>query len=163
VSHTDPELVEAVRRGRAEEFGLDPGNAVDPQAETTFLSAKLDWDARGLEPNAALLRWYRSLLQLRSERPALAHLDPTRCTTEVFEDARALLVRRDVPGDAVALVLAFDDEPHEIELMLTGGPWSVLLDSHADERAPLAGLGGDHATVAKLPARSALVLGNASA
>jgi maltooligosyltrehalose trehalohydrolase len=162
VSHTDPELVEAVRRGRAEEFGLDPAHALDPQSEATFLSAKLDWSARGREPNAALLRWYRSLLQLRSERPALAELDPSRCTTEVFEEARALVVRRDAPRDSVVMVLGFDDEPHAIEIALPGGPWAVLLDSHADERAPAA-FGADRPAVAKLPARSALVLGTAEA
>jgi maltooligosyltrehalose trehalohydrolase len=159
VSHGDPELVDAVRRGRAEEFGLDPDHAVDPQAEATFLSAKLDWDARGREPNAALLRWYRALLRLRSERPALANLDPTRCTTETFEAARALIVRRDAADDVVVMVLALHDEPHEVEITLTGGPWTVLLDTHADERAPLTGLEGDGRVVAKLPARSALVLG----
>ena len=72
----------------AEEFGLDPEHALDPQAEATFLSAKLDWAKRGREPNAALLRWYRSLLELRSERPALAQLDPSLVATDVFEEQR---------------------------------------------------------------------------
>ena len=70
--------------------------------------ADIDWDARGREPNAALLRWYRSLLQLRAQRPALALLDPTGCATEVFEDARALIVRRD-DDDALLDIVAVDE------------------------------------------------------
>ena len=38
------------------------------------------------------------------------------------------------PDESVALVLAFGDEPCEIELVLPGGPWSVLLDTHPDTR-----------------------------
>jgi maltooligosyltrehalose trehalohydrolase len=163
VSHGDPELVEAVRRGRAEEFGLDAEHALDPQAEATFLSAKLDWDAREREPHSALVHWYRSLLRVRSERTAFAALDPSRCTTDVFEDARALIVRRDAADDAALVLLAFDDEPHEIEIDLSGGPWEVLLDTHADEREPLTGLVSADPIVAKLPARSVLVLGRTQA
>ncbi|MFC1970861.1 malto-oligosyltrehalose trehalohydrolase, partial [Chloroflexota bacterium] len=43
VSHNDPELIEAVRKGRREEFlAFDwQGEIPDPQDESTFLSAKL--------------------------------------------------------------------------------------------------------------------------
>ncbi len=160
VSHGDPELVEAVRRGRAEEFGaLATGAVPDPQSDATFVSAKLDWDRRDKEPHAALLRWYRSLLALRAERASLTTLDPSSAHTEVFEDQRALVVRRDSPAESVALVLAFAEEPREIELVLPGGPWSVLLDTHADTRFPIAMLGVGYPALVSLPGRSALVLG----
>jgi maltooligosyltrehalose trehalohydrolase len=160
VSHGDPDLVEAVRRGRAEEFGaLVSGEVPDPQAESTFTSARLDWRRRDKEPHAALLQWYRELLALRSERASLSTLDPAGLRTDVFEDQRALVVRRDGPDESVALVLAFGDTPCEIELILPGGPWSVLLDSHADTRFPIAMLGAGYPALVTLPARSALVLG----
>jgi maltooligosyltrehalose trehalohydrolase len=160
VSHGDEALVEAVRRGRAEEFGsLLSGEVPDPQAEATFVSAKLDWAERDREPHAALLRWYRALLELRSERAALSLLDPAAVHTNEFEDARALVVRREAPDDSVAFVLAFDDEPREIELTLPGGPWSVLLDTHAEARAPITMIGANYPIVVEAPARSVLVLG----
>ncbi len=160
VSHGDPELVEAVRRGRTEEFGaLVAGEVPDPQAESTLASARLEWGAREREPHAALLQWYRALLALRSERAALALLDPAATYTDVFEDERALLVRRDAPGESVAFLLALGDERCEIELTLPGGPWSLLLDSHAGERKPIAPLGADHPVVVDAPSRSVLVVG----
>ena len=44
VSHSDQSLVEAVRKGRREEFKAFewPGEPPDPQAESTFMSAKVD-------------------------------------------------------------------------------------------------------------------------
>jgi maltooligosyltrehalose trehalohydrolase len=160
VSHGDPDLVEAVRRGRAEEFGaLVSGTVPDPQSEATFESARLDWSRRDKEPHAALLQWYRDLLALRAERASLSTLDPTSLHTDVFEDQRALVVRRDGPDESVALVLALGAEPCEIELVLPGGPWSVLLDTHGDTRFPIAMLGAAYPALVTLPARSVLVLG----
>jgi malto-oligosyltrehalose trehalohydrolase len=67
------ELAEAVREGRRREFARfpafrDPASRAripDPTAESTFLSAKLDWEARGASPHAEWLDWYRRLLDLR--------------------------------------------------------------------------------------------------
>jgi maltooligosyltrehalose trehalohydrolase len=160
VSHGDPKLVEAVRRGRAQEFGLRPEEALDPQAEATFESAKLDWSKREHDPHAALLSWYRTLLRLRAERPALSHLDPKRLHTDVFEEQRALVVLRAADDDAVAVVLAFDGDTREIELTLPGGPWNVLLDSHADERHAITAIGNNDPVAVRLPACSVLMLGS---
>jgi maltooligosyltrehalose trehalohydrolase len=161
VSHGDPDLVAAVRRGRAEEFGPElAGVAPDPQSEETFASAKLDWAKRACSPHAELLDWYGALLRLRSQRPALTRLDPGAVSTEVFEEQAALVVRRDAPGDSVAVVLAFGDEPREIETTLLAGCPRVLLDSRGEARRVPSGLGADGSILLALPARSALVLGS---
>ena len=70
-----PDLAEAVRKGRREEFARFPEFAdpatreriPDPQAEATFLSAKLQWDDIAREPHAACLARYRRLLDARRE------------------------------------------------------------------------------------------------
>lgn len=69
------ELADAVRKGRREEFKRFPEfqdesmreRIPDPQAEETFRSAKLDWDARGKQPHSGWLEHYASLLKLRRE------------------------------------------------------------------------------------------------
>jgi len=68
-SHGDPQLVEAVRRGRAREFeGFHEGGTVpDPQDEATFERSKLDWSTRESARGAARLAYYRELLRLRRE------------------------------------------------------------------------------------------------
>jgi malto-oligosyltrehalose trehalohydrolase len=79
------DLAEAVRRGRREEFAKFPAfkdellraRIPDPQAASTFASAKLDW-AEAKEPDhAAWLSFYRGLLRLRRERiwPILPRLE----------------------------------------------------------------------------------------
>jgi malto-oligosyltrehalose trehalohydrolase len=69
-------LAEAVTEGRRREFArferfADPAARVaipDPCAESTFMSAKLDWSELGLAEHYACLRHYRQLLRLRQER-----------------------------------------------------------------------------------------------
>lgn len=78
-------LAEAVRRGRAKQLEetshLDAETlrrAPDPQAEATFLAAKLPWQELGEPLHAARLDWYRSVLAVRRERiqPLLDRLEP---------------------------------------------------------------------------------------
>ena len=69
------ELAEAVRKGRREEFARFPqfqdpearARIPDPQAEATFLSAKLDWDEPAHEPHAGWLDWHRRVLAVRRQ------------------------------------------------------------------------------------------------
>src|SRR5690606_42079941 len=72
-SHDDPRVVEAVRRRRRHEFSAFrwQGEVPDPQAEATFLSAKLDLDQSRRMPHAGVLALYRELVALRAGRPAL--------------------------------------------------------------------------------------------
>ena len=68
-----PELADAVRKGRREEFARfpefqDPAvreRIPDPMAEETFASAKLGWDDITWAPHAGWLQWYRRVLATR--------------------------------------------------------------------------------------------------
>ncbi|MCL5257567.1 MAG: malto-oligosyltrehalose trehalohydrolase, partial [Chloroflexi bacterium] len=59
ISHLDPQLVEAVRRGRRAEFAAFQwtGESPDPQAEETFQRAKLDYGLRGAGQHRILLNF----------------------------------------------------------------------------------------------------------
>jgi len=73
-SFGDPQLVEAVRRGRREEFAALEfrwGTEIpDPQSPETFLAAKLQWDWSSPEPSARR-RLHADLLAARRCWPAL--------------------------------------------------------------------------------------------
>jgi maltooligosyltrehalose trehalohydrolase len=74
IEHGDPELVEAVRKGRRREFealGLAAAAQLDPQSEETFARVKLDWERREAADGALLLALYTDLLSLRREEPTL--------------------------------------------------------------------------------------------
>jgi maltooligosyltrehalose trehalohydrolase len=73
-SFGDPELIEAVRQGRKEEFAElvgQGGSIPDPQAEETFASARLSWSWTEGTPQAGLRRLYQDLLTARRQWPAL--------------------------------------------------------------------------------------------
>jgi malto-oligosyltrehalose trehalohydrolase len=70
-----PDLAEAVRNGRREEFKRfpefqDPAareRIPDPGAEQTFRAAKLDWNDPAHEPHGAALDWHRRILEVRRQ------------------------------------------------------------------------------------------------
>lgn len=130
VSHSDGDLVEAVRRGRQQEFAACgfQENAPDPQAEKTFMRCKLNHALRSQGRHAMLLEFYRELLRLRREVRALATL--SRHDMEVTTDEEnVLLVRRWFEGDETILVLSFSDRAATVRLPEPAGSWKKLLDS----------------------------------
>jgi maltooligosyltrehalose trehalohydrolase len=130
VSHTDPDLVEAVRSGRRREFAYfaDQGEAPDPQAPETFERSKLDWSSRETGDHAATLALYRTLLRLRRDLPAIAgqHAGEAEVTVHGPD---TLSWTREVPGrpdTAVLVVLHTADEPSHVGVL---GGWDLVLDT----------------------------------
>jgi maltooligosyltrehalose trehalohydrolase len=131
VSHSDRDLVEAVRKGRKDEFrAFDwTGEFPDPQAPGTFLRSKIDWQKRSTGGHAVLLRFYRQLIQLRRRSPALSHLDNK--SMEVYDTGadNCLFMRRWNNEDQVFVVFHFGEKDTAIEIPSGGGTWRKVLDS----------------------------------
>ncbi len=128
-SHLDAGLVEAVRRGRRDEFkafgweGLVP----DPQDEATFRRSQLQHSVKVQEPHATLLRFYKELIRIRKEQ-SLGMPDEWR----VREAGNSsLLVFRDDPKGRLAMIFNFNSA-HSIvnaELPELQGLWRMKLSS----------------------------------
>ena len=81
--HSEPELVETIRVGRAVEFAAHGWTEVyhrdvvapDPQDPDTAAASRLDWEEPGLRPHARLIEWHRRLIVLRRAEPALSDGD----------------------------------------------------------------------------------------
>ncbi|MFO8149222.1 MAG: malto-oligosyltrehalose trehalohydrolase [Trueperaceae bacterium] len=104
--HAEPELAEAVRRGRTEEFaafGWSPDDLSDPQAASTFERSRLDWDEVRRPPHADLLAWHRALIELRRRLPDLSDDRLERVTVRFDEAARWLVMTRGAVGVACNL------------------------------------------------------------
>jgi maltooligosyltrehalose trehalohydrolase len=120
-SHDDAHLIEAVRKGRLEEFDDFEwtGEPPDPHDEQTFLRSKLSRiefdDLRNL---------YRELLRLRREIPALRSLELDAVEMRADDERRTLLVKR---GDTL-LALNFSAEAQTIELPFKGS-WSLMIET----------------------------------
>jgi maltooligosyltrehalose trehalohydrolase len=130
VSHTDSWLVEAVRNGRKAEFAAFAwlGEAPDPQAEATFQSSILQWYKRNESKHQQMYRWYKQLIQLRKERPALHH--PDRNNMQVSIAAQNILVlQRWHESDDLLCLLNFSDLPTEFRLEGNDSIWQQVLDS----------------------------------
>jgi maltooligosyltrehalose trehalohydrolase len=104
VDHADPDLLEAVRQGRAAEFDRDV-DELDPGAEQTFAKARLDRRQRDRAEGAAMLALVTRLIELRRTVPLLR--DPTaERSVEVKDTVVVVRHRRGEDEVAVSLDLA---------------------------------------------------------
>ncbi|MFF0384790.1 malto-oligosyltrehalose trehalohydrolase [Streptomyces sp. NPDC004286] len=113
--HTDPELAEAVRRGRRREFaahGWAEEDVPDPQDPATRDRSCLDWSEPDHDPHDRLLAWYRRLIALRHERPDLTVPDLADTKVAYDESAHWLAFRR---GD-IRVAVNLGKEPAAIPL-----------------------------------------------
>jgi maltooligosyltrehalose trehalohydrolase len=135
VSHSDQELIDAVRKGRKEEFSAFQwdGEIPDPQDVATFLRSKLNLDLRHQEKNNILLEFYRRLIQLRKEIPSLSCRDKKSIRIEVFEKEKGLLMKRDVGEDRTIVLFNFSDKPIQIETTIEHGTWQRIFASASEE------------------------------
>ncbi|GAB4384431.1 MAG: malto-oligosyltrehalose trehalohydrolase [Elainellaceae cyanobacterium] len=133
VSHTDSGLVEAVRKGRKEEFAAfhAEGEAPDPQSEETFQQSKLQWEKRHEGKHKQLWQFYQTLLKMRKTMPALAKADGDRHHYEVsaVEDQKLLRLRRWQGDHQILCLMNFNQQPVQITMALPPGTWKKSLDS----------------------------------
>ncbi|HWF14890.1 MAG TPA: malto-oligosyltrehalose trehalohydrolase [Acidimicrobiales bacterium] len=136
VDHGDPGLIDAVRKGRAEEHAGDDAadRAPDPAASATFASAKLDWSARREHGRRELWELYRDLITLRTNEPAFRR--SSRAASRAHAEAGVVtLTRTHGRMTVVALFNLTSDEA--VGHLDRGHRWSELLNATADtEPAP---------------------------
>jgi maltooligosyltrehalose trehalohydrolase len=133
VSHSDPSLIEAVRRGRREESAAFrwQGELSDPQDESTFLRAKLNHELRRQGDHRVLLDFYREVMRLRKELPALNRLSLEHLEADGFERERVLVLRRRSDSEEAGAIFHFGKAEVALNLPLPRGRWQKLLDSAA--------------------------------
>ena len=129
--HPDPDLADAVRRGRRAEFaafGWAPEDIPDPMDPATAASAVLAWHELDDAPHAELLEWYRQLIALRRSTPELVDGRRDRTWCEVDEAARTLVVHR----GRVTVAANLGDGPATLEAAANGADLDVLALSRPD-------------------------------
>ncbi|GAB3699704.1 malto-oligosyltrehalose trehalohydrolase [Spirosoma flavus] len=131
VSHSEPELAEAVRQGREEEFAdfLDGRDVPDPLSDDTFQQSRVQWTLQEQEPHRTLLRYYQTLIALRKQHPALRHLNRQNMSVVVDEAKKTLAVHRWHEDQQILCLLNFSNENQSITLPIEGEGWQKLFDS----------------------------------
>lgn len=141
--HGDPQLVEAVRRGRLEEFaafGWRAEDLLDPEGREAYEAARLDWSEPDDPAHAATLAYYRALLAWRASSADL--LDRDLAQVRASCRGPAVVVER----GATVVVVALADEAVEVDLA-EGSELRLALASRPDvalerSRLRLPGRGG---------------------
>jgi maltooligosyltrehalose trehalohydrolase len=130
-SHSDAGLIEAVRRGRREEFAAFrwQGEVPDPQAESAFLNCKLNRALMGGAEHRVLYEYYQELIRLRKTLVRLGLLTKETMRVEGLEDLRILIVVYYNETSAAAAALNFGDEPASVAAKAPPGRWRLALDS----------------------------------
>jgi maltooligosyltrehalose trehalohydrolase len=130
-SYEDPDLAEAVRKGRRDEFARFDWKAEppDPQAEDTFLASKLRHNTSAEGNHRILLEFYRTLIASRTGSPALASLDKDKMEVTLLEREEVILVRRWCETDQIAVVYNFGRAAVACSLPIPAGSWTRMLDS----------------------------------
>jgi maltooligosyltrehalose trehalohydrolase len=150
VDHGDPALLDAVRKGRAEEFA-DIGSAVevpDPAAEATFVSARLDRALAHQGDHQFQWELHRALIALRRANPALRR--SARAVARASAAGPLVTLTRTDPRQTVVALFNVSAAAHEAVLAHPGPGassdggrpgecWTKVLDGGAPE------FGGDGA------------------
>jgi maltooligosyltrehalose trehalohydrolase len=131
ISHSVPNLIEAVRKGRKEEFKAFQwkGPPPDPQDRGTFMRSKINWDIRQNSHHKVLLDFYEHLITLRRQTPALSNLDKDSLDVSGFEDSKILCMRRWAADNKVSCIFNFQEKEMKITPSLPEGDWRIKLDS----------------------------------
>ena len=125
-SHEDAVLIDAVRKGRREEFASFgwKGDVPDPQDESTFMRSKLDYTARDSEPHRKLWLLYQSLISIR-KRLQLGRRKPS-----VLRNPKNEIITLDYSADGAPVLIAFHFGANAAEIMRTSlAECQLLLDS----------------------------------
>jgi maltooligosyltrehalose trehalohydrolase len=153
-SHEDRVVIDGLKAGRAQLFG-EVEETIDPQDELLFLDSKINPDRRNHGDHRALFGFYKELIRLRKQIPALCHLDKQRMEVTHFETEKVLSLRRwwaqdrgsqdlvsfdQVSFDQVFYAYNFNDADVGLHPVIPAGVWEKVLDSSAQEWGGQGGL-----------------------
>lgn len=134
-SHGDPNLIKGVRDGRKDEFKSFRwmGEPPDPQDEQTFLKSKINWEKRLQGKHHVMLQFYKKLLALRKNIPALSNLSKEYLHIDMREEERLLFLTRWQERDRVVVLLNFNSHDMTALVQIGATVGEKLLDSYDTE------------------------------
>jgi maltooligosyltrehalose trehalohydrolase len=131
VDHENPELLDAVRRGRAAEHAHEPGGPLaDPGDPATFSASVLRRDLCNDPTHAKLWQLYRDLIALRSREPALHN--SSRENTVAHAEGYVVTLTRTHGETSVAAFFNLSDSTGSGQLP-AGERWDEVLRTDAGD------------------------------
>jgi len=131
VSHSDKDLIKAVREGRKkefEDFGFDD-NVPDPQDENTFTQSKLRWEKKNEGHHQIILNWHKELIRMRKTLAPLKNFQKKDIRAEMINE-KAFISFRHAAGTKESLSCLFNFSEEEIKYAVPPIQFAAkLLDS----------------------------------
>jgi len=144
-SHSEPELIENVRKGRKEEFKLSDadGEIPDPHAQSTFEASKLQWNLINEEKHQELRSFYKKLITLRKQYASLHNNDRMQMMVSSEVKKNCLILRRWDQEQQVLCLMNFSDRIQSVTMPDDKPYWKKILDSadplwHGPAASPLS-------------------------
>jgi len=130
VSHSDPDLIKAVQKGRSKEFKdfHDKGEAPDPQSPDTFERSKLKWDELQHDKANAMFRYYQTLIRLKKSNTVLKSKSREDMEVSFNDEANTLQLTRVAEQQRVLCLMNFSKQERTITIN-QHGQWGKLLGS----------------------------------
>ena len=131
VSFNDQHLIEAIRKGRHEEFlSFNWKKEVpDPQSEHTFINSKLNWELVNEGQHNVLLNFYKYLIKIRKINKALHSFDRKNFEIIGTEIEKILILSRWWKENKIITVMNFNREVVTTLIPFSRGKWKKILDS----------------------------------
>jgi maltooligosyltrehalose trehalohydrolase len=129
-SHGDKDLVEAVRRGRRQEFASFGWSEAlpDPQDEATFEASKMSHDLKHGDPKRTIWSFYQELIRFRQAQQLGAD---SNLEIVQSESLHTLTVLRRSPGPNLLMIFNFGAREAALPCVVPPGHWTTELDSAA--------------------------------
>ena len=138
VSHSDPQLIEAVREGRKKEFRSFKWNKwhkepLDPQNVDTFLASKLKWEKLSEVKHRTIFNFYQLLIELRKGIPALSNLDKNNLEISTVKKKKVIIFYRWYAKSKVFLIANFNRDNTNFSVSIPDGSWKKIIDSSEEK------------------------------
>jgi maltooligosyltrehalose trehalohydrolase len=130
ISHSDAELIEAVRQGRKKTFAHGGEEFNDPFDEKSFYQSKLQWQKKNSGKHKLLLQWYKTLIRLRKEQKALQNFNKNNVWVNVNENLVVLNRRSENFDEEIICFFNFSDSDFCGHKFDANTCWKKLLDSN---------------------------------
>jgi maltooligosyltrehalose trehalohydrolase len=131
ISHSDPELIQAVRTSKEAEFktaGFN-GESYHPDEVTIFSKSKVKWEQQYGGQHAVLWKFYQHLIYLRRTHSVLKILDKNCLNVWSREIEKLIFIHRTSQDKQILYVLNFNTQPVTYKVELPSGLWQKILDS----------------------------------
>lgn len=129
VDHSNLQLMDAVKSGRREEFRAFQwqDEVPDPTIQDSFKLSKLNWGLKEKEQNAILLNFYKALINLRRNHPAL--INSERHNSEFIARDELIFMRRSSGNFQILAVYNFNKHPINTNINTPSAKSKKIFDS----------------------------------